>query len=160
MFKHTIFNSLKIKKMDIKKISIGSDHAGYELKEVIKKHLLAKGIEVKDVGPTSVDSVDYPDFAHPVAKDVIKDTTILGILICGSGNGINMTANKYQEIRSALCWKPEIAELARLHNNANIIALPARFISNEEAIKCVDVFLSTDFEGGRHQNRVNKIACS
>ena len=159
MFKHVIFNSLKIKKMDIKKISIGSDHAGYELKETIKKYLIAKGIEVKDVGPSSKDSVDYPDFAHPVAKDVIKDTAILGVLICGSGNGINMTANKYQEIRSALCWKAEIAELARLHNNANIIALPARFISNEEAIKCVDIFLSTDFEGGRHQNRVNKIAC-
>lgn len=145
--------------MEIKKILIGSDHAGYELKEVIKQDLLTKGIEVKDVGPSSADSVDYPDFAHPVANEVANNNDFLGILICGSGNGINMAANKHQKIRSALCWKPEIAELARLHNNANIIALPARFISNEEAIKCVDVFLSTDFEGGRHQNRVNKIAC-
>lgn len=145
--------------MNIKKVVIGSDHAGYDLKEIIKKHLAAKGIEVEDKGPVSADSVDYPDYAHPVAKDVINDATILGILICGSGNGINMTANKHQAIRSALCWKPEIAELARLHNNANIMALPARFISNEEALKCVDVFLTTDFEGGRHQNRVNKIAC-
>lgn len=159
MFKQVIVNRLKIKKMEIKKILIGSDHAGYELKEIIKQYLLTKGIEVKDVGPSSADSVDYPDFAHPVANEVANNNDFLGILICGSGNGINMAANKHQEIRSALCWKPEIAELARLHNNANIIALPARFISNEEAIKCVDVFLSTDFEGGRHQNRVNKIAC-
>lgn len=160
MFKQVIVNRLKIKKMEITKILIGSDHAGYELKELIKQHLVAKGIEVKDVGPSSADSVDYPDFAHPVANEVASNASVFGILICGSGNGINMTANKHQEIRSALCWKLEIAELARLHNNANIIALPARFISNEEAIKCVDVFLSTDFEGGRHQNRVDKIACS
>lgn len=145
--------------MNIKKVVIGSDHAGYDLKEVIKNHLKEKEIIVEDEGPSSVDSVDYPDFAHPVAKKVASDNEVLGILICGSGNGINMTANKHQEIRSALCWQPEIAELARLHNNANIIALPARFISNEEAIKCVDIFLATDFEGGRHQNRVSKIAC-
>lgn len=159
LFKHVIVNILKIKKMEIKRIVLGSDHAGYELKELIKQHIIAKGIEIKDIGPFSADSVDYPDFAHPVAKEVANNEAVFGVLICGSGNGISMTANKHQEIRCALCWQPEIAELARLHNNANIIALPARFISNEEAIKCVDVFFNTAFEGGRHQNRVNKIAC-
>lgn len=145
--------------MNVKKIAIGSDHAGFELKEIIKKHLDKINILVTDFGTFSSERADYPDFAHPVANAVENKNADLGILICGSGNGINMTANKHQGIRSALCWKAEIAEMARLHNNANIIALPARFISEEEAIKCIDVFLTTDFEGGRHIDRVNKIAC-
>ena len=140
-------------------VPIGADHAGFALKEKIIEHLESKGYEVKDYGCYSEESIDYPDFVHPVADYVENNPGTLGILICGSGNGINMTANKHQEIRSALSWKVEIAELARQHNDANIIALPARFISEEEAIKMVDVFLTTEFEGGRHQNRVNKIAC-
>lgn len=147
--------------MNIKTIAIGSDHAGFDLKETLKAYLATKGITVKDFGPASDARADYPDYAHPVASFVEQDKTnqTFGILICGSGNGINMTANKHQEIRSALCWMPEIAELARLHNNANILVLPARYISIEEAKKCVDVFFNTDFEGGRHTDRVNKIAC-
>ncbi|NCP44881.1 MAG: ribose 5-phosphate isomerase B [Flavobacteriales bacterium CG18_big_fil_WC_8_21_14_2_50_32_9] len=146
--------------MNTKKIiPIGSDHAGFKLKEQLIKHLSKSGYKIKDFGPFSEDSVDYPDFAHPVANFIEEKKADLGILICGSGNGINMTANKHQEIRSALCWKPEIAELARLHNDANIIALPARFISENEAIECVDVFLTTEFEGGRHSKRVEKISC-
>lgn len=140
-------------------IPIGADHAGFQLKERVKSHLEAKGYEVKDFGCYSEESIDYPDYAHPVASMVEENENMLGIVICGSGNGINMTANKHQGIRSALCWKKEIAELARQHNDANIIALPARFISEEEGLEMVDVFLSTAFEGGRHQNRVNKIAC-
>ena len=141
-------------------IPIGADHAGFQLKERVKAHLEAKGYEVKDFGCYSEESIDYPDFAHPVATMVEENEGMFGIVICGSGNGINMTANKHQGIRSALCWKKEIAELARQHNNANVIALPARFISEEEAIEMVDIFLVTTFEGGRHQNRVNKIACN
>jgi len=145
--------------MNVKEIAIGSDHAGFDLKETVKKHLLKNNIKVKDFGPNSDARADYPDYAHPVATYVENNQDVFGILICGSGNGINMTANKHQEIRSALCWQPEIAELARLHNNANILVLPARYISIEEALKCVDVFFKTDFEGGRHADRVNKIAC-
>lgn len=141
-------------------IPIGADHAGFQLKERVKAHLEAKGYEVKDFGCYSEESIDYPDYAHPVASMVEDNENMLGIVICGSGNGINMTANKHQGIRSALCWKKEIAELARQHNNANVIALPARFITEEEGIEMVDVFLATAFEGGRHQNRVNKIACN
>jgi ribose 5-phosphate isomerase B len=141
-------------------IPIGADHAGFQLKERVKAHLEAKGYEMKDFGCYSEESIDYPDYAHPVASMVEENENMLGIVICGSGNGINMTANKHQGIRSALCWKKEIAELARQHNNANVIALPARFISEEEGIEMVDVFLATAFEGGRHQNRVNKIACN
>lgn len=141
-------------------IPIGADHAGFQLKERVKAHLEAKGYEVKDFGCYSEESIDYPDYAHPVASMVEENENMLGIVICGSGNGINMTANKHQGIRSALCWKKEIAELARQHNNANVIALPARFITEEEGIEMVDVFLATPFEGGRHQNRVNKIACN
>ncbi len=141
-------------------IPIGADHAGFQLKERVKAHLEAKGYEVKDFGCYSEESIDYPDYAHPVASMVEENENMLGIVICGSGNGINMTANKHQGIRSALCWKKEIAELARQHNNANIIALPARFITEEEGLEMVDVFLTTAFEGGRHQNRVNKIACN
>jgi len=145
--------------MEVKKIAIGSDHAGYELKEIVKKYLEEKRIEVKDFGPFSEERADYPDYAHPVAIAVESNTVDLGILMCGSGNGINMTANKHQGIRSALCWKEEIAEMARLHNDANIIALPARYISKEEALKCVEKFINTSFEGGRHAGRVEKISC-
>ncbi len=141
------------------KIAIGADHAGFSLKEKIKKYLSDKGHEVKDFGPTSEQSVDYPDFAHPVANAVEKKEVELGILMCGSGNGINMTANKHQGIRAALCWNAEIAKLSRQHNNANILTLPARFIEEAEALKCVNVFLTTAFEGGRHEGRVNKISC-
>jgi ribose 5-phosphate isomerase B len=140
-------------------IPIGADHAGYELKEVIKTYLESKGLAFKDFGCDSTASIDYPDYAHPVASLIESNPGMKGILICGSGNGISMTANKHQGIRSALCWKKEIAELARLHNDANILTLPARFISKEEAIEMVDVFFETAFEGGRHQNRVDKISC-
>ena len=141
-------------------IPIGADHAGYELKEKVKDFLNKKGIDVKDFGCYSKDSIDYPDFGHPVAEMVETHPGMRGILICGSGNGINMTANKHQGIRSALCWNKEIAELSRLHNDANIIALPARFISEKEAIEMIEIFLTTHFEGGRHQTRINKISCS
>ena len=140
-------------------IYIGSDHAGFELKEKLKSALTTKGLTVEDLGTHSLDSVDYPDYAHPVAEAVEK-SGCPGILICGSANGVCITANKHQGIRAALCWKKEIAELARQHNDANIICLPARFITEAEAIEMVEVFLHTDFEGGRHQNRVNKISCS
>ena len=146
--------------MSKKLIPIGADHAGFQLKEVIKNYLIEKGYEVKDFGCFSEESIDYPDYGHPVALMVSENKGMLGILICGSGNGINMTANKHQGVRSALCWRKEIAELARLHNDANIIALPARFVNEEEAKEMVDVFLLTDFEGGRHAKRVDKIACS
>ena len=140
-------------------IPIGCDHAGFQTKQAIIEHLLNKGYEVKDYGCFSEDSIDYPDYAHPVAEHIEKNPGTIGILLCGSGNGISMTANKHQEIRSALCWKKEIAELARQHNDANIITLPARFITIEEAIEMVDTFLNTPFEGGRHANRVAKISC-
>jgi ribose 5-phosphate isomerase B len=139
-------------------IPIGSDHAGFEMKSKIIKYLEEKGYSLKDKGCFSADSIDYPDFAHPVAEYVENHHDTLGILLCGSGNGINMTANKHQGIRSALCWTAEIAQLARQHNNANILTLPARFISDEMAFEIVDVFLNTEFEGGRHQKRVEKIA--
>lgn len=142
-----------------KVIPIGADHAGFELKSAVIQHLEAAGYELKDFGCYSEESIDYPDFGHPVAEMVEENEGMLGILICGSGNGINMTANKHQGVRSALCWKKELAELARQHNNANIIALPARFISEAEGLEMVDTFLSTDFEGGRHERRVNKISC-
>ena len=140
-------------------IPIGCNHAGFQTKQAIIEHLLNKGYEVKDYGCFSEDSIDYPDYAHPVAEHIENNPGTLGILLCGSGNGISMTANKHQEIRSALCWKKEIAELARQHNDANIITLPARFITTEEAIEMVDTFLNTPFEGGRHANRVGKIPC-
>jgi ribose 5-phosphate isomerase B len=138
-------------------IPIGCDHAGFELKEKVVEYLVEQGFAVEDYGTYSFDSVDYPDFGHKVAAHVTKNKN-LGIVICGSGNGINMTVNKHQEIRSALCWMPEIAKLARQHNDANIIAIPARFVSDEIAFEMVDLFLATEFEGGRHANRVNKIA--
>lgn len=139
------------------KIGIGSDHAGYHLKEKIKQHLTNKGIEVEDFGAYSEDSVDYPDFGHPVAESVESGEKDFGVVICGSGNGINMAVNKHKGIRSALSWTAELAKLGREHNNANVLALPARFISEEEGIEITDTFLSTDFEGGRHQRRVEKI---
>ena len=141
------------------KISIGNDHAGPDYKKAIIEMLIAKGHEITNYGTDSVDSVDYPDFGHPVANDVTKGKADLGIVICGSGNGIAMTVNKYTQVRAALCWTKEIAVLARQHNDANIISIPARFTSIPQVLEMVDAFISTDFEGGRHQNRVNKIAC-
>jgi ribose 5-phosphate isomerase B len=140
------------------KIAIGCDHAAFLLKEKMKSYLESKGFEVKDYGCYSEERADYPDFAHPVANAVESKEFDFGLLMCGSGNGINMTANKHKGIRSALCWNAEIAELARLHNDANILTLPARFITEEEAKKCIDIFYSTGFEGGRHTDRVNKIS--
>lgn len=141
------------------KIAIGADHAGFELKKTIIKFLTDKGHEVEDFGCYSEDSIDYPDYAHPVCNSIESGKNELGVLICGSGNGISMAANKHSGIRAALSWEPEIAELGRLHNDANIVSIPARFISEETALKIVDVFFSTEFEGGRHQRRVDKIAC-
>ena len=141
-------------------IPIGSDHAGFQYKQAIVQYLEENGYSVKDVGPFSEDSVDYPDFAHPVAKAVNDGDFELGILICGSGEGVCMTANKHQNVRAALVWNSDIAKLSRQHNNANIICLPARFISEQQAIQFVDLFLTTAFEAGRHERRVNKIACS
>lgn len=138
-------------------ISIGSDHAGFKLKEEVKTYLSSLNITYKDCGTFSEDSVDYPDFGHAVANDVLNKQADLGIVICGSGNGINISANKHKGIRSALCWNEEIAKLARLHNDANILALPGRFIDTEEAKRAVKIFITTVFEGGRHQNRINKI---
>ncbi len=137
---------------------MGSDHAGFPLKERIVAKLRAAGHQIQDHGTDSEASTDYPDYAHPVASAVESGEVTLGILMCGSGNGINMAANKHQGVRSALCWTPEIAEMARLHNNANILALPARYIEPEVAETIVDTFLKHEFEGGRHQRRVEKIA--
>jgi ribose 5-phosphate isomerase B len=139
------------------KIAIGSDHAGFEIKKIIVEYLKNKNHEIYDKGTHSTESVDYPDFGHAVACAVKKKEADLGIVICGSGNGINMSANKHQGIRSALCWNPEIARLAKQHNNANILALPGRFVSPELAIEIVEAFLNTEFEGGRHQRRIEKI---
>lgn len=139
------------------KIAIASDHAGYKLKKDLIEHLKNRKFSVKDFGTYSDESVDYPDYGHILAEAVLKKEYDFGISLCGSGNGINMTVNKYQGIRSALCWNTKIAELARSHNNANMCALPARFISREEAKDIVDTFLSAEFEGGRHKIRVDKI---
>ena len=139
-------------------IAIGNDHAGTDYKFAILKHLEKKGYTVTNYGTDSNDSVDYPDFVHPVAKDVNNNKVDFGILICGSANGVAMTANKYQNVRAGICWINEITELTRQHNNANIICIPARYTAIPQAIKMVDTFLSTKFEGGRHQNRVDKIA--
>lgn len=140
-------------------IPIGCDHAGYSLKLKVIDYLKSKGYSVQDFGTFSEESVDYPDFGHQVAEYIVANPGSLGIVICGSGNGINMTVNKYKEIRSALCWTAEIAGLARLHNDANIVALPARFISEDLALEIVETFLTKFFEGGRHQRRVDKISC-
>lgn len=138
-------------------ISIGNDHAGTDYKKIIVTHLKSKGHTITNHGTDSNDSVDYPDFVHPVAKDIESKIADFGIIICGSGNGANMTANKHQGVRSALCWSNEIAALARQHNNANVLSIPARFTAPHQAIDMVDTFLETHFEGGRHQNRINKI---
>lgn len=143
-----------------KKIAIGSDHAGFEYKLAIVDFLKSEGYTIDDFGPASADSVDYPDFAHPVSSSVEENKNELGILICGSANGVAITANKHQGIRAAIAWQNEIAALARQHNNANVVCIPARFIDIELAKKIVKTFLTTEFEGGRHATRVNKISCN
>ena len=142
-----------------KPIAIGADHAGFEYKTVIADLLQSKGFKVKDYGTYSNDSVDYPDFAHPVASAVESGESSVGVLICGSANGVAITANKHQGVRAAICWKTDIARLARQHNNANIICIPARFVSTPEAEEMINIFMNTEFEGGRHEKRVSKMAC-
>ena len=142
-----------------KPVAIGADHAGFEYKTFISDFLASKGLNIKDFGTYSADSVDYPDFAHPVASAVESGVAGCGILICGSSNGVAITANKHQGIRAALCWTEEVAQLARQHNNANVICIPARFVSTTVAEQMVHLFLDTAFEGGRHEKRVGKIAC-
>ncbi len=145
--------------MDIKNMAIGADHAGFEYKDKIAALLKEMGIEVRDFGTNGPDSVDYPDFVHPVASGVEAGVFQRGIVVCGSGNGVAMTANKHQGVRCALCWTKELAELARQHNDANVLAIPARFIDWDVAAEMVRAFVETEFEGGRHQGRVNKISC-
>ncbi len=141
-----------------KKIAIGSDHAGFCLKEKLKSFLAKEGYEIQDFGTDSEESVDYPDYIHPLAKTIEEGKLETGIILCGSGNGVAMVANKYRHVRAAVCWNEEISKLARQHNNANILALPARFLKEEDAVKIVHAFLTTPFEGGRHERRVNKIS--
>lgn len=143
--------------MEIQKIAMACDHAGFQMKEFIKKQLETAGYEVVDYGTNSDASVDYPDYAHKVGAAISNAEFPLGFVLCGSGNGVNMTVNKHKGVRSALCWNEEIARLARAHNNANICAIPARFIPAQDAWRIAQTFLSTDFEGGRHENRINKI---
>ena len=140
-------------------IAIGNDHAGTEYKFEIEKYLKKEGYNVLNFGTDSNDSVDYPDYIHPVATALEKNEATFGIIICGSGNGAQITANKHQGIRAALCWNNELVSLARQHNNANVLSIPARFVSLHQALGFVAIFLNTEFEGGRHQNRVKKIAC-
>jgi ribose 5-phosphate isomerase B len=140
-------------------VFIGSDHAGFEFKTELKKFLEATGFSVTDVGAYDTSSVDYPDYAHPVAEAVEQGRASFGVLICGSANGVCITANKHQGVRAALCWQPEIAQLARQHNNANVVCIPARFIDLKTAKDIVGIFAETPFEGGRHSNRVQKISC-
>ena len=140
-----------------KTIAIACDHAGFELKEAVKVFLTENQYIVKDYGTNSADSVDYPDMVHPLGRDINNGTFERGIVICGTGNGVQMTVNKYPNVRCALCWIPEIAALARQHNNANILAMPARFISKDIALDIVKTYINTDFEGGRHERRVEKI---
>lgn len=140
-----------------KKLTIGGDHAGYEYKELLKPVIESLGLTIDDKGPFSDTSVDYPDFAHPVSRDVEEGIAEVGILICGSGNGVCMTANKYAHVRAALCWNEELAALSRQHNNANVLCIPARFVDLETAKAMVTIFLTTAFEGGRHEKRVAKI---
>ncbi|MCC2545677.1 ribose 5-phosphate isomerase B [Hymenobacter sp. BT175] len=141
------------------KIAIGSDHAGFEYKQMLTQWLRDNGYEVQDFGTHSLDSVDYPDFVHPLATSITNGEQERGVLVCGSANGVCITANKHRGIRAAIAWQPELAELARQHNDANIVCVPARFVSEEDARGIVSQFLNTAFEGGRHQNRVNKIDC-
>jgi len=145
--------------MKIKTVAIGCDHAGFPYKDSIVDMLRGMGVKVNDFGTHSGDSVDYPDFVHPVAGSIEKGASELGILLCGSGNGVAMTANKHQYIRAAISWNEELAALARQHNNANVLALPVRFVSEDLAKAMVKIFLETEFEGGRHARRVGKIAC-
>jgi ribose 5-phosphate isomerase B len=140
-------------------IAIGCDHAGFDYKEELKKYLIQQGLNVKDFGTNSKDSVDYPDFAHPLSEAVENGECSFGILLCGSANGVAITANKHQGVRAAICWNSPIAELARQHNNANVICIPARYVSLELTIQMVHTFISTEFEGGRHADRVGKISC-
>ena len=142
-----------------KPIALGADHAGVAYKQEVIEWLEKKGYQVKDFGTYTTDSVDYPDFAHPTAASVETGEAAFGILFCGSANGVAITANKHASIRAGLCWLPEVAELTRLHNDANIICIPARFVSVESAIEMIDLFMTTAFEGGRHQGRVDKIRC-
>ncbi|MBR5034885.1 MAG: ribose 5-phosphate isomerase B [Bacteroidales bacterium] len=141
------------------KIGMACDHAGYELKEYLKKILVKRGNEVVDFGTNSPESMDYPDTAHPLAEALEAGKVDFGVSMCGSGNGITMTLNKHQKVRAALCWKPEIAALAKQHNNANILSMPARFISRRMAVRILDAYLNAKFEGGRHQRRIEKIPC-
>ena len=141
------------------KVGMACDHAGYELKEYLKKVLARKGYEVVDFGTNSPESMDYPDTAHPLAEAVEAGKVDFGVSMCGSGNGITMTLNKHQKVRAALCWKPEIAALAKQHNNANILSMPARFISRKMAVRILEAYLGAEFEGGRHQRRIEKIPC-
>jgi ribose 5-phosphate isomerase B len=141
------------------KIAIGNDHAGPDYKKAIVQHLESKGHQIINHGTDTFDSVDYPDFAHKVATDVSENSVDFGVIICGSGNGIAMSANKHPKVRAALCWMKEIAALARQHNDANIISIPARYTSIQQAIEMVDTFINTEFEGGRHATRVGKISC-
>jgi ribose 5-phosphate isomerase B len=141
-------------------ISIGNDHAGVNLKEKIIYHLEQKGHQLYNHGTNGEESVDYADFIHPVARDVVENKSELGIVVCGSGNGAAMTANKHQKIRAALCWSAEISKLSRQHNDANILSIPARFVNTEQALEMVDLFITTSFEGGRHQKRIEKIPCA
>ncbi|MFT4762553.1 MAG: ribose 5-phosphate isomerase B [Paraglaciecola sp.] len=145
--------------MNVKTIAIGCDHAGYDYKDSIIAMLKEMGIEILDFGTNSLDSVDYPDFIHPVAESIETGKAQLGVIICGSGNGVAMTANKHQGIRAAICWQNDISVLARQHNDANVISIPARFVSEHLAKSMVKLFVETPFEGGRHQRRVDKIAC-
>jgi ribose-5-phosphate isomerase B len=154
MYNHAVWAAIILVNM---KIAIACDHAGYEYKERLVKYLQEKGHEVKDYGTHSAESMDYPDTAHPLAFAVEAGEHEKGIVLCGSGNGISMTVNKHQGIRCALCWNTELAALARQHNNANVVSIPARFIAYEEAQAIIDTFLATDFEGGRHQRRIDKI---
>ena len=140
-------------------IAIGCDHAGFDCKEDLISLLEGEGLMFKDFGTYTKDSVDYPDFAHPVAEAVEKGEVAFGILLCGSANGVAISANKHQGVRAAVCWGEELAELSRKHNNANVICIPARFVRDGDAEKMLDIFMNTAFEGGRHQHRVNKIAC-
>jgi ribose 5-phosphate isomerase B len=143
-----------------KPVAIGCDHAGFEYKEDLISFLEGKGLEYKDFGTYSADPVDYPDFAHPVASSVENNETAFGILLCGSANGVAITANKHQHIRAAVCWGEELAELSRKHNDANIICIPSRFVREGDVEKMVDIFIHTEFEGGRHERRKEKIACA
>ena len=143
-----------------KPVAIGADHAGYEMKNIISDFLKSKGLIVNDLGTHSSDSVDYPDFAHPVANAVESGEAAFGVLVCGSANGVAITANKHQGIRAAIAWSDEISKLARQHNNANILCIPARFVSTIVAEEMTETFISTEFEGGRHEKRVSKMACS